>query len=396
MPDFENENDVSRSAPYQTRSEFSRGGTIALSLVSTLPWLSFMVLPYEISVMGTAFGLSQDHASWIATAEMLALALSAVASATTVARKDKRLATGLGMAIASVGAAASLGTSSLGLFILARILFGGGLGIVAAATNALPADHKQPERIYAYMMVALAIVFSALIYVTTPVIGQFGSSGLFGTELAMILAMALLLKWLPRGNVDAGAPKIDRTALPMGSRPVLAAVTLMFVAQAGTWAYADQAGIALGMSESYLTALFTISAMAMLAGAAAAALLGLRLGLRIPLAIGFLLQVYIAVAIYCQSNTVLFATGVVLLSASSSFALPYLQGLLAEIDDSGCAVALSGAGINFGGAAGPLIGAVLSFVPGLAPLGIGLSLLLLIGLGLADRVAVRTKIVGHD
>lgn len=137
----------------------TRDGTVVLSLVSTLPWLSFMVLPYEISVMGTAFGLSQGHASWIATAEMLALALSAVASARTVARKDKRLATGVGMAIASVGAAASLGPSTLALFVLARILFGGGLGVVAAATNALPADHEQPERIYAFMMVALALVF---------------------------------------------------------------------------------------------------------------------------------------------------------------------------------------------------------------------------------------------
>lgn len=396
MPGSGIEDDGSPGATHPARSEFSGLGTVVLSLVGTLPWLSFMVLPYEISVMGTAFGLSQGHSSWIATAEMLALALSAVASARSVARKDKRLATGVGMAIASVGAAASLGTSTLALFVLARILFGGGLGVVAAATNALPADHKQPERIYAFMMVALALVFSALIYVTTPVIAQFGSSGLFGTELAMILAFALLLKWLPRGHIADGAARVVSTALPRGSRPVLAAVTLMFVAQAGTWAFADQAGIALGMSETYLTTLFTISAMAMLVGAAAAALLGLRLGLRIPLAIGFLVQVYIAVAIYCQSNTVLFAAGVVLLSASSSFALPYLQGLLAEIDESGRAVALSGAGINFGGAAGPLIGGVVSFVPGLAPLGIGLSLLLLIGLALADRVAVRTVIVGQD
>ncbi len=396
MPDSRTEYDVTRIAPNPAKSEFPRSGTTTLSLVSTLPWLSFMVLPYEISVVGTAFGISQSAASWVATAEMLALALSAAACAGTVARRDKRRATTLGMAIASVGAAASVATSSVTLLILSRILFGGGLGVVAAATNALPVDHKRPERIYAFMMVALAIVFSGLIYVTTPVIGRFGSGGLFGTELAMIVAMALLLKWLPRGHITAETAKTGRSALPCGSRPVLAAVTLMFVAQAGTWAFADQAGTALGLSEPHLTTLFTISAIAMLAGAAAAALLGMRLGLRKPLAIGFLLQVYIAIAIYCQSNTVLFSAGVVLLSASSSFALPYLQGLLADIDESGRAVALSGAGINFGGAIGPSIGAALSFAPGLAPLGIGLSVLLLIGLGLADRVAVHAISVGHD
>lgn len=396
MPNSGNGRDADRSAPNQATSEFSRPGTAALSLVSTLPWLSFMVLPYEISVVGTAFGISHSAASWVATAEMLALALSASAAARTVARRDKRKATAVGMAIALAGAAASVATSSVALLVLSRIVFGGGLGIIAAAANALPADHKRPERIYAFMMVALAIVFSGLIFAVTPVIARFGSAGLFGTELAMILAITLLLIWVPRGHISTGKVKVGRSPLPRGSRAVLAAVTLMFVAQAGTWAYADQAGIALGLSEPHLTALFTISAIAMLVGAAAAALLGMKLGLRQPLAIGFLLQVYIAVAMYCQSNTVLFSVGVVLLSASSSFALPYLQGLLAEIDESGRAVALSGAGINFGGAIGPSIGAALSFAPSLAPLGIGLSLLLMIGLGLADRVAARHKSVGHD
>jgi len=67
---------------------------------------------------------------------------------------------------------------------------------------------------------------------------------------------------------------------------------------------------------------------------------------------------------------------------TTTFTTPYLQGMLANLDDTGRAPALSGAAVNFGCAVGPALGAMLVSAQTVVPIGITSAILFSVGLGL--------------
>jgi predicted MFS family arabinose efflux permease len=70
--------------------------------------------------------------------------------------------------------------------------------------------------------------------------------------------------------------------------------------------------------------------------------------------------------------------GVLLLNFPITFVMSYLMGLLAYLDHSGRGPSIGGAAINFGGAAGPAIGAVALGTDDLSVVGyLGATVLLL-------------------
>jgi predicted MFS family arabinose efflux permease len=67
---------------------------------------------------------------------------------------------------------------------------------------------------------------------------------------------------------------------------------------------------------------------------------------------------------------------------TTTFTTPYVQGVLASLDGTGRATALSGAAANFGAAVGPALGAML-VAQTVASIGVTAAITLLISLGLA-------------
>ena len=94
-------------------------------------------------------------------------------------------------------------------------------------------------------------------------------------------------------------------------------------------------------------------------GALAAAALGDRCGYRIPFIVGFGTQIFVALAEYCFLSRPLFIAGALVSNMTTTFTTPYVQGVLASLDGTGRATALSGASANFGAAIGPALGAIL-------------------------------------
>jgi predicted MFS family arabinose efflux permease len=117
-------------------------------------------------------------------------------------------------------------------------------------------------------------------------------------------------------------------------------------------------------------------------GAVAAAALGERRGYTAPLILGFAAQVLVALAMYCSFSRPLFIAGALVSNMTTTFTTPYLQGVLASLDGTGRATALSGAAANFGAAVGPALGAML-VAQTVAPVGVTSAIMLSISLGLA-------------
>jgi len=370
--------------PVMRTEQFGATRVAALAVVSTCAWLSVTLLPYEVSTLSVGYHLSPVRAGWITAAELLALACAASYVGQSVAFRDKRRLTILGIAIAAASTTGCLVTDHMVLIIGFRLLFGVGTGIIAAATNALPALHQAPEKLFAYMQMALGVVFGLAIFVVGAVQSIAGRDAVFLVDLLFLLALAPAALLLPKGVVSdlaslSTGPKVQ---LPKGAASSLAALGLMWIAQGALWAYVGTAGAEAGMDGDSLVHWLSIAGFTTPLGAVAAAALGERRGHSVPLIVGFTIQALVALAMYCSFARPFFIAGALVSNMTTTFTTPYVQGVLASLDGTGRATALSGAAANFGAAVGPALGAML-VAQTVAPIGVASAITLFISLGLA-------------
>jgi hypothetical protein len=270
------------------------------------------------------------------------------------------------------------------IFIVAlRLVFGIGTGIIAAATNALPASHHTPKTLFAYMQLVLGLVFAASIFMVGAAEPLAGRRVVFFVELIVLLIVAPASLLLPEGIVrpfPSAAVHVE-PRLPQGAVSTLAALVMMWVAQAAIWGFAAEAGAAAGLQPDSLARWLAIAGFTAPLGAAAAAVLGERRGYAGPLVLGYVAQILVAVAMYCSASRSSYVVGALINNMTTTFTTPYLMGLLATLDRTGRAAALGGGAVNFGCAVGPALGATLIGMPTLAPIGIMAALVFAAGMG---------------
>jgi predicted MFS family arabinose efflux permease len=370
--------------PPMTSELFGATRVVALALVSTSAWLSITLLPYEVSTLSVGYHVGTAGAGWIAAAELLALASAASYVGQSIGVRDKRRLTMLGLAIAIGATLGCLLTDHVVVLIGMRLLFGVGTGLIAAATNALPALHSRPGRLFAYMQLALGIVFGLALFAVGAVESFAGRGAVFCVDLLFLLALAPMAFLLPRGVVvDAHASKTKMNLqFPEGAVSALAALSLMWIAQGALWAFASTAGTESGMDADSLVKWFSIAGFTTPFGALAATALGDRRGCGAPFIIGFGAQIFVALAEYCFFSRALFIAGVLISNMTTTFTTPYVQAVLASLDGTGRASAFSGAAANFGAAIGPALGALL-IARTVAPIGVTSCIMFFVGLGLA-------------
>ena len=171
-------------------AHFGATRVIALALVSTSAWLSITLLPYEVSTLAVGYHVGTAGAGWIAAAELLALACSAAVVGQSIGVRDKRRLTVLGVAIAIGATLGCLLSDHVVVLIGLRLLFGVGTGLIAGATNALPALHSNPGKLFAYMQVALGIVFGLALFAVGAVEPYAGRGAVFCIDLLFLLVLA--------------------------------------------------------------------------------------------------------------------------------------------------------------------------------------------------------------
>jgi predicted MFS family arabinose efflux permease len=370
--------------PVTRTDQFGATRVAALSVVSTGAWLTVTLLPYEVSTFSVGYQVGPVRAGSIAAAELLALACAASYFGQSIAMRDKRRLTLLGIAIAVAATTACLLTDHILAIIAFRLLFGVGTGIIAAATNALPALHHAPKKLFSYMQLALGVVFGLAIFVVGAVQSFGGRDAVFLVDLLFLLILWPVALLLPNGVVSDLPASSTRMSLrlPEGAASSLAALGLMWIAQGALWAFAAAAGAEAGMDADSLARWLSIAGFTTPFGAVAAGALGERRGYSAPLIVGFTAQILVALAMYCSSSRAFYIAGALVSNMTTTFTTPYLQGVLASLDRTGRATALSGAAANFGAAVGPALGAML-VAQAVAPIGIASAIVLFISLGFA-------------
>jgi hypothetical protein len=372
--------------------------TAALSIVAALSWLPMCQLPYEITILSDEYGLGTRASGCIATGELLVLASAAAWFGRTIGRRDKRLMTVAGILI---GGAASIASAivqqDIGV-IFCRMLLGLGCGMIAAATNALPLLHREPERVFGYFNVTIGILFS-LSNLAMDFVLQWGRERLFLVQFLFFVAIGGAALLLPRGIAYGSAAKAGVKAtqrIPRAALACIFALALMWASMQAMWAFSEQAATARGLTEKEFVMWFTISGLTAPLGGVLAAVLGERYGYMAPLAAGFFTLTVSALTMYCIGGYSAYVVGVMLYNMPSMFTAAYLMGLIAVLDKSGGrAASFGGAASNFGGAVGPLLGVMVIKIQDPVPVGIVAVVLLSICLSLSVRAA-RQRISGGE
>jgi predicted MFS family arabinose efflux permease len=350
------------------------------SVLGCLTLLNLLVLPAMVGVVTDHTLLTEAQSGWAASANFMAASMVALFMALRMHRLHLRHVAIAGLLLAAASDLASAHVAgSLYAFLAGRFMAGIGAGAAYTAVVAAFARLPEVDRGYGVFVTLQFIVSGLGLYILPVFSADLGFSGMFYAFAALEVAAVVLCfslpgKAPPTETRDGTVPR--RTELQV----LLAASTLLGVlgfavfeaANVAQFTYVERLGVALNLSDHRIGLVLGIGSLAGIPGAFAIVLMGQRFGRIKPLGLGIALAIAGLLLLIKADAFVLYLAGSCLLGFSWAFCLPYIQGLLAELDSRGSAVAAGAAASTVGGAIGP----------GLAAL--------FVGDGLYDRVFVMT------
>ena len=344
------------------------------------------------------YGLDEAAVGLMMSKEVMAYALTALLLAGPVTRFPRSGIALLGGAIVFVSNVIAGFTDSFEVLRVARLAAGFGAGMIGAAGTAAAASSVNPQRVFAIVSVSWGVVAAIppilIPYATVP----FGAMGGYFGLAAAVLLISPLFFWLPdpprnaRANantdktLDSLSP-LQRFAERLGVRGApnkgfaIAALVALFIYETGQGSiqvFLEQFGLRAGLDEIRIGEVLGIAGFVGLSGGVVAAWLADRLGNLRPALIGIALNVVVASSLALWTSPVAFAVLYVCWNATFYFVVPYILGIMSEMDRKGRWAVATDAVWWMGAAPGPAIGGYVvasAGYPGLAGLTVALGIL---------------------
>jgi predicted MFS family arabinose efflux permease len=322
--------------------------------------LSYNALPQLLDPIKAAFDRSDEVVTRMYGYELFVFAIVALAAAGPLARFSRVPVALLGGAVAVAAGIMSALTDSYSVLVVCRIMLGAGGALAGAAGTAAAASSRDPERVYAVVMI---VSQSVLAFVPTLLerlaLGPFGlDGGFYGLAIATALLMPLFI-WLlpPRPSESVPTTSAWTAILQAPNRAIaVAAMLALFVyntGQAGIWTFLAEIGRHSGVDDRFYGDSMTVISLVALSGLFLAIWIGDRFGSKWPIVLGVGLNVAAGVALNYGTNPIHFVILNVIWIGSYYFVVPYLLGLMARLDDLGRWAVAVGAIWWLGDAAGP-------------------------------------------
>ena len=217
-----------------------------------------------------------------------------------------------------------------------------GGALAGAAGTAAAASSQNPERIYAFVMIASSVVLAAEpALLEWLALGPFGMvGGFYALAVGTALLMPLLV-WLmpPRRSEGAEVSSAWSAILQAPNRAIaVAAMLALFIyetGQGGIWTYMAELGERSGLDDrSYGNAMSVIQLLGLI-GSFLAIWMGDRFGSKWPIVLGIILNVAAAVGLGLSTNPIVYVVLNVIWFGAYYFVVPYLLGVMAKLDDLG-------------------------------------------------------------
>lgn len=358
------------SIRYRT-SVTSRRGLGAALLVSALAALPSQILPLVLGAMTDELGFDALETSWLASADLVGVALAAATGVLWVSRIDLYVAAVAGAVAFLAGNLAVLLVLDQGGFwtlMLPRFVAGLGAGLMNAAAMAALGRHPNMERAFGLNLVAVVLLASTS-YTALP--AWLERSGIVTAFVLLTslgtVSLAVCVRWFPDtpvpGNTD-GAPASRGDSpppLPPLRTTVVGLASFLFTASMmALWAYMERIGVSAGLSLVQVGSLMAFGFLASSATCFLASWQGNRYGRRLPLVISVMGMV-VALALLRGPDGggrywLYFGAGVLLYSSMWNYAIPFKSAVVARLDPHGRLLVLFVAVNSLAGAAGPVLG----------------------------------------
>lgn len=350
---------MTRSRPHPRDPAALIVGAIGAQVVGGLaPQLS----PLMIGGLMSGLSLSERAAGFVATVELLALAVTAIAIAPVLPRLSCRRVGLAAVVLALLAQTGSIFSVSLAPLALLRGVSGIGEGaLYAVSLSVVAARSSNPDKVYGYFQAVWALGSVALFSAGGELTAAFAQRGIFGLAAGVTLLLAPLLFLIPNARAESGdrdpAGPAQASALLGGM--TLVAIALYLTASAAIYTFTAPLGERAGLDTSTIGYVLTAGTLIGLAGAGASSVLHVRCGRAIPIT-GFCAGFALVTFALCLSrDATVYSAALIASIVIYYFSIPYLYGLAAALDRSGRWAAAASSAYLLGFAAGPLIGGIL-------------------------------------
>jgi predicted MFS family arabinose efflux permease len=339
---------------------------VSCSAAWVVSQLSYNTLPQLLDPIKAAFDRSDEVVTRMYGYELFVFAIVALVAAGPLARFSRILVALLGGVVAVAASIMSALTDSYSVLVVCRIMLGAGGALVGVAGTAAAASSRNPERVYAVVMIVSQVVLAFVPALFERLaLGPFGlDGGFYGLAIGTALLMPLLIWLLPprrSENVPTTSAWMAILQAPNRAIAVVAMLALLIyeTGQGGIWTYLAELGRHSGVDDRLYGDSMAVIQLVALSGSFLAIWIGDRFGFKWPIVLGVGINVAAAVALNYGTHPVHFVILTVIWIGSYYFVVPYLLGLMAKLDDLGrWAVALD-AMWWLGDAAGPPVAGII-------------------------------------
>jgi predicted MFS family arabinose efflux permease len=343
---------------------------VAITATWFVSQLSYYAQPQLLSPIMSRFGRGEEDIGWMYGAETAAYGITALLVAGPLARLSRVRVAMLGSAILIAANLASgfiaAGVSdSFGLLQFSRVMVGVGGALLGSAGTASAASAQNPQRVFAIVTFTSFLLIAGETPLLPLVLTPFGATGGFFALAGVTAIIMPLFVWLlppPRDARDENSSVWTGLLSAPNRKFAVAAMLALFIYEAGQGAvfmFIAEIGERSNLGDQAVGNWLGGTAVAGLAGALFAAWLGGRFGNRWPIVIGIGGNVLAAAGLALAASAVPFVLTNLAWSLAYYFVVPYLMGVMSEMDDRGRWVVAVDAVWWMGSAAGPAVGGMI-------------------------------------
>jgi hypothetical protein len=243
-------------------------------------------------------------------------------------------------------------------FLVLRFLNGLTQGGLAGIFAAYLSDTLLPERNYAIFFALQTMVAAALLYLLPSYIAELKSPApvLHVQTILAFIAIIMVLLFLPQKGLDRTSETIASSTTGI-LLPLIGVIGLLlfYITQGGTWAFIERIGNSFGLEAGFVGKALSISMASSFAGSMLATLTGLKWGKKVPLILTLIGQPFALWLLFSGTGSNTFLIAICTFSFFWAYSVPYLFGILIDIDKSGRTILFSNPIFALGVSLAPVI-----------------------------------------
>lgn len=336
---------------------------IATMLVGVAGAFISIAMPGILLTLSQKVDFPADRAARFASFELGGMLVSTLFLSQILNTRHRRLALAIAMAAIITGNCVSAVLYESEVLPYVRVLSGLGSGLAVAALGAAAASFRNPDRLFATFLSVNMTLVTLYLLLLPRVISTAGIPGAFailaGAGVLALAALPFFPTWHKPEPAEAVTPThSSRSVLPVASILGLLGCLALNLGVGMIWPFMGELGKARHVLPEAISTYLAMSTIAGIAAGISAAVLALRLGRRVPLALATLGLILSSIGLTLEG--VSFALCTILFLFFWTFAVAYYMGTVAAVPDNGRGAVLIPAAQQGGLALGPLLSALVA------------------------------------